>query len=83
MKNKNLLVSFSGGETSAFMSQWIKNNLEYKIYDTVKYVFANTGLENEETLEFVEQVDEYFKLGVEWIEERMTEEQYRKFEDSL
>jgi predicted phosphoadenosine phosphosulfate sulfurtransferase len=25
---KNLLVSFSGGETSAFMAQWIKANLK-------------------------------------------------------
>ena len=65
---KNLLVSFSGGETSAFMAQWIKNNFENKVYDTVKYVFANTGLENEETLEFVQECDEYFKLNVEWVE---------------
>ena len=50
------------------MAQWIKNNFENKVYDTVKYVFANTGLENEETLEFVQECDEYFKLNVEWVE---------------
>jgi hypothetical protein len=64
---KNLLVSFSGGETSAFMAQWIKKHLEDS-YDRVVYVFANTGLENEQTLEFVEKCDNYWKLNVQWIE---------------
>jgi hypothetical protein len=64
---KNLLVSFSGGETSAFMAQWIKKHLEDS-YDRVVYVFANTGLENEQTLEFVEQCDNYWKLNVQWVE---------------
>ena len=64
---KNLLVSFSGGETSGFMAQWIKKHLENN-YDRVVYVFANTGLENEQTLEFVEQCDNYWKLNVQWVE---------------
>lgn len=64
---KNLLVSFSGGETSGFMAQWIKKHLEDS-YDSVVYVFANTGLENEQTLEFVEQCDNYWKLNVQWVE---------------
>ena len=64
---KNLLVSFSGGETSAFMAQWIKKHLEDK-YDNVVYVFANTGLENEQTLEFVQQCDDYWKFNVQWVE---------------
>jgi hypothetical protein len=65
--NNNLLVSFSGGETSAFMAQWIKKHLESK-YDNVLYVFANTGLENEQTLEFVQKCDDYWKLNVQWVE---------------
>jgi len=64
---KNLLVSFSGGETSGFMAQWIKKHLEDS-YDRVVYVFANTGLENEQTLEFVERCDKYWKLNVQWVE---------------
>jgi hypothetical protein len=64
---KNLLVSFSGGETSGFMAQWIKKHLEDS-YDRVVYVFANTGLENEQTLEFVQQCDDYWKLNVQWVE---------------
>jgi 3'-phosphoadenosine 5'-phosphosulfate sulfotransferase (PAPS reductase)/FAD synthetase len=64
---KNLLVSFSGGETSAFMAQWIKKHLQNQ-YDKVVYVFANTGEENEETLLFVKKCDEYWGLNVIWVE---------------
>lgn len=65
---KNLLVSFSGGETSAFMAQWLNNHYEELGYENVVFVFANTGLENEQTLEFVERCDKHFKLGVQWVE---------------
>ena len=60
---KNLLVSFSGGETSGFMAQWIKDHLD-DMYDEIVFVFANTGLENEQTLEFVKKCDEHFNLNV-------------------
>ena len=62
-----LLVSFSGGETSAFMAQWIKKHLS-QMYKEIVFVFANTGLENEQTLEFVKKCDEYFNLNVKWVE---------------
>src|SRR5687768_16003487 len=63
---KRLLVSFSGGETSAFMAQWLKANKsdEYDMW----FLFANTGEENEETLRFVDQCDKYFGLNVIWVE---------------
>ena len=65
---KNLLVSFSGGETSAFMAQWLKNNYKNYGYENIVFVFANTGLENEETLEFVENCDVKFGLKIHWVE---------------
>src|SRR5690606_2539766 len=63
---KRLLVSFSGGETSAFMAQWLWQHKkdEYKMI----FVFANTGQENEETLEFVEACSKEFGFPVVWIE---------------
>lgn len=70
---KNLLVSFSGGETSAFMAQWIKNNLENH-YDNVLYAFANTGLENKQTLEFANRCDKHFGLNLKWVEAIANEE---------
>jgi hypothetical protein len=60
-----LLVSFSGGETSAFMAYAVKRS---RRYSEVRHVFANTGQENEQTLEFVQKCDEAFGLGVEWVE---------------
>ncbi len=74
---ENLLVSFSGGETSAFMAQWLNNHYEEYGYKNIVFVFANTGLENEQTLEFVERCDKHFKLGMQWIEADVIHE-YRK-----
>lgn len=66
MKKKKLLISFSGGETSGFMAQWILNHKkdEYEII----CVFANTGQENEETLEFIEKCDKAFNMNLVWVE---------------
>jgi hypothetical protein len=61
-----LLASFSGGLTSAFMTKWLLDNCadEYEILP----VFANTGQENEQTLEFVRRCDEAWGLNVVWVE---------------
>ena len=66
MKN-NLLISFSGGRTSAFMCKFILEHSAYKDFNKL-FVFANTGKENEETLKFVDQCDKHFKLDLLWIE---------------
>ena len=63
----NLLISFSGGETSAFMARWLIEN-KAQDYGEVVCLFANTGQENEETLRFVEQCDSAFGLNVVWLE---------------
>lgn len=66
MDKKKLLVSFSGGETSAFMAKWLIDNKSDE-FDMV-FVFANTGQENEETLQFVENCSSYFGFKVHWVE---------------
>lgn len=63
---KKLLISFSGGRTSAFMTKYILEN-KADDYDTI-VVFANTGKEREETLEFVRDCDLYFGFNTVWIE---------------
>lgn len=66
MSKKTMVVSFSGGRTSAYMSKWLIDNKSDE-YDFV-FIFANTGLEDERTLEFVDKCDQEFNLNLVWIE---------------
>jgi len=59
-------VSFSGGLTSGFMSHVIKERFSNSA--EIVYTFANTGQENEKTLEFVNECDKRWNLGVVWVE---------------
>lgn len=63
---KKLLISFSGGETSAYMLWWLINHKSDEFEFVV--VFANTGRENEETLIFVDRVSKLFGVVVHWVE---------------
>lgn len=67
-KQKKLLVcTFSGGRTSAFMGLFLKEHQKYKDFDKV-FVFANTGKELPETLDFINQCDKEWNLNVVWLE---------------
>lgn len=68
---KKLLVSFSGGLTSAYMTKWCLDNLSNS-YEIV-VVFANTGKEREETLEFVSECDKRFGFNTVWVEASVKE----------
>lgn len=63
----NLFISFSGGKTSAYMTKWLLDNKKGD-YDEIVVLFANTGQENEETLNFVNQCDINFKFNTVWLE---------------
>lgn len=71
MEKKKLLVSFSGGRTSAYMTKWLLENKRDE-YDMV-VVFANTGREREETLQFVHDCDVNWGFKTVWIETVMRE----------
>lgn len=62
---KRIFISFSGGETSAYMLGHIL--LNYSNHE-IEVAFANTGEENEETLLFVKQCQEHFNVKVTWLE---------------
>ena len=73
MKDKLLVCTFSGGRTSAFMGQFLNNYNKYKNYDKV-FLFANTGKEKEETLDFINKCDKKWNLGVIWLEAKINKE---------
>ena len=69
MAKKKLLVTFSGGETSAFMGKYLNEKMQDE-YEML-FVFANTGVESDETLEFVNRCEKEFGLNIVWIEAKV------------
>ena len=63
---ENLLVSFSGGETSAYLAKWLLDNK--RDYYNMVFVFANTGDEEEETLNFIELCSKKWGINIVWVE---------------
>jgi len=61
-----LQISFSGGRTSAYMTKLLLDNWNDKYNFIV--TFANTGLEHEKTLEFVNNCDTVFGFNTVWLE---------------
>lgn len=63
---ESIVVSFSGGKTSAYMCFFLLMN--YSDQYNFIFIFANTGLELEETLIFVNKVDMALGLNLVWVE---------------
>lgn len=69
MTNKKpLIISFSGGRTSAYMTFEIMSDVELLSQYEPFIVFANTGLEHEKTLEFIHNCEINFGWRVIWLE---------------
>lgn len=66
MQDKTLIISFSGGRTSAYMTKLLLK--ERDNWKDVIVIFANTGQEDERTLEFVHNCDVSFDFNTVWIE---------------
>lgn len=60
-----IVVSFSGGKTSAYMAHHL---IEKYGKDRCVFVFANTGNEHPKTLEFVHACDQAWGLNLVWLE---------------
>lgn len=63
---KPLVISFSGGRTSAYMTKLLLD--KYSGKRDIIVVFANTGREREETLAFVHKCDIVMGFSVVWLE---------------
>lgn len=61
-------VLFSGGRTSAFMLRRIADAHDGRLPDDVHVLFANTGKERDETLDFVRVCGERWGIPITWIE---------------
>lgn len=63
-----LLVSVSGGRTSAMMARMIQVSPLFEEYDKKIYIYANTGKEKQETLDFIHELDVKWGLNIVWVE---------------
>ena len=66
-----ILISFSGGRTSAFMTKLLLEHEDFKDKEKV-VLFANTGKEYPATLDFVHECDTKWNFGVVWLEAKVT-----------
>lgn len=62
------LISFSGGRTSGFMLHNIIQAHGGKLPDDIHVVFANTGKEAPETLDFVHEISQKWDIKIHWLE---------------
>jgi 3'-phosphoadenosine 5'-phosphosulfate sulfotransferase (PAPS reductase)/FAD synthetase len=63
--NKNIFCSVSAGYSSVMMALMIK---EWYPDHNILYAMANTSKERKESLEFMNECDKYFGIGLNWIE---------------
>ena len=62
------IIAFSGGRTSGFMLWHILNYYDGKLPNDVHVVFANTGKEMPETLDFIQECSQRWTVPVTWLE---------------
>lgn len=67
MKKQNIFISFSGGESSAYLLLRVLRTYSKDQYN-ILVCFANTGDENEETLRFVYRMQIYYDIDIVWLE---------------
>lgn len=63
-------ISFSGGRTSAYMLRLMLDSYGGTLPSDCKVIFSNTGKEMEETLAFVHECGERWRVPIVWLEYR-------------
>ncbi len=64
------LISFSGGRTSGYMLYQILQAYNGELPEGLHVVFANTGKERAETLQFIADCEENWGVKIHWVEWR-------------
>ena len=64
---RNLLVTVSGGRSSARMARHIQTHPKYADYNKA-FVFCNTGMERPETIDFLKNIVKYWEIPLTIIE---------------
>ena len=67
---KQIVVSFSGGRTSAYLCSLIK-----KLHPEAVFVFMDTGAEHPATYDFVCKCNDYFGLNLVCLRAKVSQEQ--------
>lgn len=62
------IISFSGGRTSAYMLYRVLQANDGKLPENSMAIFANTGKEAEQTLQFVRDCEKQWNVKIHWIE---------------
>lgn len=63
----NLMVTVSGGRSSARMARYIQTSEKFKNHNKI-YVFANTGKERPETIDFLKNIENFWNMPLVKIE---------------
>jgi len=66
--SKYLSVSISGGRSSALSAYLVINNPEVYNYEKIIFTFANTGQEREETIRFLQEIENHWGININVIE---------------
>ena len=72
----NIHVAFSGGRTSGYMLYRLLEGFHGTLPSNVKVVFANTGREMPETLDFVRECSIQWGVPITWVEFRLKQGKY-------
>ena len=62
------VISFSGGRSSAYMLYKILEAHDFELPNYIKVIFANTGKEMPQTLDFVRDVGDKWDVDIVWLE---------------
>lgn len=73
MSEELMIVNVSGGLTSATMAYLCSKKEPWASRKRI-HIFANTGAEHPETLDFIQRLDDQWKLGIVWVESQYGED---------